>query len=121
MRALSPRKRERWSKIAREAAETARRGRIPVIEDAVGIDALPAQLVPPIIVCWERAWDEETGVVPLRHVAGGQASLVIGPEGGLSEEEVERFRSLGARVVTLGPRSLRAETAAVAAVALALL
>jgi len=46
---------------------------------------------------------------------------VIGPEGGLSDDEVELFHARGARVVTLGPRNLRAETAAIAAVAVALL
>ncbi len=137
VRALSPRKRERWSKIARESAETARRGRIPLIEDAVGWDDLYARLAPPVIVCWEREWVPPGGsrvppggsrvprggstAQPLRRLDGDQASLVIGPEGGLSDEEVELFRARGARVVTLGARSLRAETAAIAAVAIALL
>jgi len=137
VRALSPRKRERWSKIARESAETARRGRIPLIEDAVGWDELYARLAPPVIVCWEREWVARGGsrvppggstvppggstAEPLRRLDGDQASLVIGPEGGLSDEEVELFHARGARVVTLGPRNLRAETAAIAAVAVALL
>ena len=46
--------------------------------------------------------------------------IVIGPEGGMTEEEVRRMLDAGARAITLGPRILRAETAAVTAVALAM-
>jgi 16S rRNA (uracil1498-N3)-methyltransferase len=122
VRDLSDAKRARWEKIAGESAETARRGRIPSIEDIVAWDSLYLRLAPPVAVCWEReAIARGSAAEPLRHLEGRQASLVIGPEGGLSEDEVELFRARGARVVTLGPRSLRAETAAIAAVAVALL
>ena len=47
-------------------------------------------------------------------------SLVVGPEGGLTEEEIALARENGAIVVTLGSRNLRAETAAIAAVAVAM-
>ena len=116
--ALSAAKRARWEKIARESAETARRGRVPSIGAIVTWSALYSRLAEPVIVCWEQAGS--TGA-PLAHLEGAQASLVIGPEGGLSEQEVEHMRAQGARVVTLGPRSLRAETAAIAAVAVAVL
>ena len=46
-----------------------------------------------------------------------ELSLVIGPEGGLSEEEIALARTYEAIVVSLGARNLRAETAAIAAVA----
>jgi 16S rRNA (uracil1498-N3)-methyltransferase len=45
------------------------------------------------------------------------ATVVVGGEGGLSAEEVERVRGRGGRLVSLGPRLLRAETAALAALA----
>ena len=47
-------------------------------------------------------------------------SLLVGPEGGFSQDEVDAARHAGARVVTLGPRILRAETAALVAAALVL-
>ena len=44
-----------------------------------------------------------------------ELAVVIGPEGGMSEEEVAQMRSAGCRPVTLGPRILRTETAGLAA------
>ena len=46
--------------------------------------------------------------------------IVIGPEGGMTEAEVDAMRQIGAQAITLGPRILRAETAAVASVAMAM-
>ena len=48
----------------------------------------------------------------MRHIA-----LVVGPEGGMSPEEVHAMEAVGARQVTLGPRILRTETAGIAATA----
>jgi 16S rRNA (uracil1498-N3)-methyltransferase len=48
---------------------------------------------------------------------GGEVTLAIGPEGGLDEEEIEAFRLAGFQPVRLGPRVLRTETAAIAALA----
>lgn len=114
-RDLSVRKKERWERIARESAETAGRGRIPQIADVVGWSDLFRALEPPVLVAWEEERD-----LPLKRAIPGGAialSMVIGPEGGLSSEEVAMARSGGAITVSLGPRNLRSETAAVAAVA----
>jgi 16S rRNA (uracil1498-N3)-methyltransferase len=46
------------------------------------------------------------------------AGLVIGPEGGFAPDEIERFASAGARIVSLGPRVLRSETAGLVAAAI---
>ncbi len=118
VRALADAKRTRWERVAREAAETARRGRVPAIEAPRDWSGLLAALRPPILVAWER----ETRL-RLRDAipAGALAlSLVVGPEGGLGEEEVVRARERGAATVSLGARNLRSETAAIAAVALAM-
>ncbi len=59
------------------------------------------------------SWESEgsnTGTCAARHIC-----LVIGPEGGFTLDEAELLRQHGARSVTLGPRILRAETAAIAA------
>ena len=58
---------------------------------------------------------------PEGEVAGRPSiGIVIGPEGGIAPEEAERMEGVGARCVTLGPRILRAETAAIVAAALAM-
>ena len=62
----------------------------------------------------------EEASVPLAEVDLSQVrriALVIGPEGGLSPAEVERFRAAGARPVLLGPEVLRTATAGFAALA----
>ena len=53
-------------------------------------------------------------------VEAGTPVLVVGPEGGLTRAEVELLRTQGARTVTLGPRILRTETAALAALSVIL-
>lgn len=114
---LSAGKLERWRRIARESAETARRGVLPEIEPAVTWDHLAGRLAGTVLVCWEEAGEPQLGSL----VVEGDRSIVIGPEGGLSAAEVAQLVAGGARPVSLGPRNLRAETAAVAAVTLAIL
>jgi len=114
VRSLPDAKRERWTRVAREAAETARRGRVPTIDESREWDRLFDALDAPVLVAWESE------VLVRLHDAvpdTAQLSLVIGPEGGLSMEEVALARDHGAVTVSLGPRNLRSETAAVAAVA----
>lgn len=110
---LSPAKLERWQRIAREAAETAHRAIVPEMEPLVAWDALFERLSGTIIVCWEA--EEHASLVEA--ATGNDISLVIGPEGGLTLEEIGVAREHRAAVVSLGLRTLRAETAAIAAVA----
>jgi 16S rRNA (uracil1498-N3)-methyltransferase len=114
VRELSAPKRERWSKIAREAAETAHRGAVPRVEELVPWGALFARLDGQVVVCWEEA----SGPHVLDASREGDVSLVVGPEGGLTVEEVDAARAHGAAIASLGKRILRAETAGIAAVAM---
>jgi 16S rRNA (uracil1498-N3)-methyltransferase len=117
-RSLSDAKRSRWERIAREAAETARRGRVPSIDPAVSWSDLFTILPAPVLVAWESERR-----VRLRDSISPRASalsLVIGPEGGIAEDEIALARERGAVTVSLGGRSLRSETAAIAAVAVAM-
>ncbi len=118
VRALGDAKRERWERIARESAETARRGSAPGIGTLRTWDELFEVLPRPILVAWEGEQEIRLRDAMPKDVPA--LSLVIGPEGGLTEEEVALARSHGAIVVSLGRRNLRAETAAIAAVAIAL-
>jgi 16S rRNA (uracil1498-N3)-methyltransferase len=114
-RELSAAKLSRWRTIARESAETARRGRVPDIAPALGWPELFDALGPPVVVAWEGETGAHLRYVTPRDVA--ILSLVIGPEGGLAADEVALARSRGAVTASLGPRNLRSETAAIAAVA----
>lgn len=114
VRELSAAKRERWMRIAREAAETARRGRLPRIDPLRGWPELLGALPRPLVVAWE---EEHRAALEESLPAAEELALVVGPEGGLTEEEIAAARAAGGVTVTLGRRVLRAETAAIAAVA----
>lgn len=66
------------------------------------------------LVPWEEG-GEPLGAVLAAAPGARSVALFIGPEGGLSPEEVARAQAHGARTVTLGPRILRTETAGLAA------
>lgn len=111
-------KEERWSAIVREAAEQSRRGALPTLLPPMRLDealraAQGARLLP-----WEAAGDRPGIGAALAQTQPAAVSLLIGPEGGLDADEVETAAAAGWQVVTLGPRILRAETAALAALTL---
>lgn len=104
----------RWQRIVKEAAEQAERGIIPKVHHPVKWDSLLS-----IIQQWENVWIAyERGGKPFRSCLeqqkeDQQALLIVGPEGGFSPNEIEEAVQAGAEPVTLGPRILRTETAAV--------
>lgn len=122
-------KAERWSRLIMAAAKQCGRADLPPVRDAVqfrdAIRALKDKGV--VLMAWEgmkgslasqtlgpalRAADAKRGKATL------EVSLFIGPEGGFSDEEVELAEAEGAVLFGMGPRVLRAETAAIAAAAL---
>ena len=106
----------RLQKIAREAAMQSGRGIIPrVLEPASLKKALEtAAREGEILFFYERG--EESLKAALK-TAGQRLFVFVGPEGGFSPEEAALARSLGGKVLTLGPRILRTETAPLAALA----
>ena len=114
-------KRERWQRIAAEAAKQACRTVVPVIEAPITMEQLLARL--PGYALSVVPWEDARGVSLARAVAESAATdiaVVVGPEGGMTEDEVSRMRAAGAAPVTLGSRIFRTETAALAAVVMAL-
>lgn len=110
---------ERWRRIATEAAEQSGRVRIPRIDAPALLNRLTGIVSAPIFVAHEATTaDTLVRAIPVDACA---LSVIIGPEGGLSEAEVDHLvTDNGALPVSLGPRVLRAETAAIAAVTLAM-
>jgi 16S rRNA (uracil1498-N3)-methyltransferase len=113
---------DRWRRIVTEAAEQSHRGRIPRLEPVVLFGDVFARFVG-----FDRfliAAPSET--VSLRETLRGMGrrdpsiALLIGPEGGFTDEELALARDKGAMAVGLGPRILRTETAAIVACALIL-
>jgi 16S rRNA (uracil1498-N3)-methyltransferase len=109
------RKETRWRQIIREAAEQSGRGKLPELEPAQPFPAAleQAQAAELILMPWEEAAGT-TLKQALAGLAATRVALFIGPEGGLTPDEADLARQAGARLVTLGPRILRAETAGLA-------
>ncbi|MFC5372243.1 16S rRNA (uracil(1498)-N(3))-methyltransferase [Brevundimonas faecalis] len=110
---------DRLDAIAEEAAEQTGRLDVPLVDDPIKLDAL--------LSGWDASrrlmFCDETGGAPaikaLTAAGQGPWAILIGPEGGFSPEEGERLRALPfATAVSLGPRILRADTAAIAAMGL---
>jgi 16S rRNA (uracil1498-N3)-methyltransferase len=104
----------RWRSTVREAAKQARRSRVPFVDEPVSTTQLSQRVSSSALtlVLHESATDRLSDVeLP----ASGDVLLVVGPEGGITPEELETLRSSGARIVRLGPTVLRASTAAAVA------
>lgn len=113
---------ERWRRIAQAASKQARRDRVVDVSDLVEFSAALE-----LLVAFDRVvvlWEDHQGAL-LSEVAAhaledptATVALVVGPEGGLSAEEVDALVARGAKLASLGPSIMRTETAAVVAVAL---
>jgi 16S rRNA (uracil1498-N3)-methyltransferase len=105
---------ERWRRIVVEASQQSRRLRVPELFETVRFkDALAARAGRRLFLDEER-----TGAPLLDEAAGAESvAMLIGPEGGWVAHEREEARAAGWSFVTLGENILRAETAAIAALA----
>ncbi|MBS4030174.1 MAG: 16S rRNA (uracil(1498)-N(3))-methyltransferase [Clostridiales bacterium] len=112
----------RWDKIVRSAAGQSLRNRVPVISPPLDWPQLLTEFqnYQRIVFFWEGEGDKPLAPVLKGVLPGENILLITGPEGGFSREEAEEAMASGANAVTLGPRILRAETAAVVSVAVAL-
>lgn len=106
-------RRERWQQIALSAAKQCGRTVVPPVEAPVDFTDILRDAAPCRLLCWEG--DDAEPWVPSAENA--TMTLVVGPEGGFAPAEVDAARAAGFRLVSLGPRILRAETAAIAAIA----
>jgi 16S rRNA (uracil1498-N3)-methyltransferase len=110
----------RWQKIAREAAKQCNRGIIPLVhypinfEEAVVLASKSGLAVIP----YEK--ESNTGFRDIAAQCKGAAdgSIMIGPEGGFEEHEVQMAEAKGIKKISLGPRILRTETAGMVALSL---
>jgi 16S rRNA (uracil1498-N3)-methyltransferase len=110
---------ERWRKIALETSQQARRAHLPEVSEPATLKealALPAG--------YRYTLDENPGgaplaeALPVNRTADDAVAILTGPEGGWTEEERSSFAPAGWTPVSMGPLILRAETAAIAALAI---
>lgn len=106
---------ERWNKIAEVAAKQSKRDVIPTIKDVINVKNICKEVEKYDIILIAYENEEKNTLKDVLKSLNRDKSLniaiVIGPEGGLSEEEVEQLTNSGAISVTLGKRILRTETA----------
>ena len=109
---------ERWQKIADEAAKQCGRTRLlqvkPILSLKEWLAASGFSQENPLYFCYENE-EQKTIKEALTNSQAGKATVIIGPEGGFTLEEAQAIEEAGGQSVTLGPRILRAETAAIAA------
>jgi 16S rRNA (uracil1498-N3)-methyltransferase len=120
----APKRAERWRRIALEAAKQSRRTDIPEISDPTLLKSALEQEKSPLRILLSETEQTTTLTAALASSATNPSavptcSLAIGPEGGWTPEEMSLFTLHQWQHVTLGPRILRAETAAIAAIAIA--
>ena len=104
---------ERWQRVSEEAAKQSRRGIIPRVYDPVALDKLSFADFDTVLVAYENERTVSLKTA-LRRGCGMRAAIVVGPEGGFSEQEIALLEEKGAVSVSLGTRILRTETAGMA-------
>jgi 16S rRNA (uracil1498-N3)-methyltransferase len=126
----APKRSERWRRIALESAKQSRRTDIPEIADPTQLKAALEQEKSPTRILLSETEQQTTIAAALKNAGCPTSGLsgvgprithaiAIGPEGGWTPEEMALFTQHTWQPVTLGPRILRAETAAIAAIAIA--
>lgn len=107
---------ERWQKIAEVAAKQSKRDKIPRVHSCINLKSLYEKLQEYDIVIMAYEEERETSIkqilTNLPHEKELKIAVIVGPEGGIAKEEVDLLSELpNIKVVTLGKRILRTETA----------
>lgn len=114
---------QRWTTVARDAARQSRRTTVPTISPVCGLTGALEQLAGAELgaLLWtqERSRSLSGAAADVARAAAprgvGSAAVLVGPEGGWTTDEVDEAVAAGFEPVGIGPRVLRAETAAIAA------
>ena len=108
---------ERWQRVSEEAAKQSRRGRSPNVGQPCMLDRLSFEGFSSVLVAYENEHTVslKTALKEADHPAS--IAVLVGPEGGFSEEEIAILTEKGAASVSLGTRILRTETAGMAMLA----
>ena len=107
----------RWQRIASEAAKQSGRALVPEVSAPVSFDSFVAG-TKSAELCLMFSERGGGGLSEIGGPAPKTVTVLVGSEGGWSDEEIERARAQNVRIITLGGRILRAETAAIAVTAL---
>jgi 16S rRNA (uracil1498-N3)-methyltransferase len=114
---LPEKKRVRWERIIREAAEQSNRGKLPILRATVDLAkgfSESKSSANQSLIAWAQADTQNDRladiIIPQKE---GVIAVFVGPEGGFSEDEINLAKMMELQVVSLGDRILRMETAAI--------
>lgn len=103
---------QKWVNVLQAATKQSRRARVPALEFSANAAAAIAQVEgAQLIVMHESATEPITGLTDL---GAKEYALVVGPEGGITDAELEQFRQAGANIVLVGSVVMRVSTAVAA-------
>ena len=117
-------KRERWQAIAEAAAKQSKRTAVPEVCDVLSYKEFIARAkeLDLLLVPYECADGMSATKAALREIKSGMnVGIIIGPEGGFEQKEIEDALEIGGKVISLGSRILRTETAAITTIAMCML
>ena len=109
---------ERWQKIAEVAAKQCGRNYVPVISNIKNLNQICEEFknYDIVLVAYENEKEntlkEQLKLLKVKEDKELKIAVIIGPEGGIDEQEINNFKSSGAQIITLGKRVLRTETVA---------
>ncbi|MEW9123003.1 MAG: 16S rRNA (uracil(1498)-N(3))-methyltransferase [Thermotaleaceae bacterium] len=111
---------ERWQKIAEEAAKQSKRIRIPQVEYPITLNQMTAGIenMDLLIIPYEKEKECSLKTVLREYKEAKKIGVLIGPEGGFEESEIQFAKNLGIIPITLGKRILRTETAGLTVVSI---
>ena len=112
--------RSRWKRIVRDAAQQSERWTIPTIADPIDLTEICRQYTSALLkgMLVERSIGPSLATVPIPLDSQHPIILLVGPEGGWAPDEQRLAQEQNLLLLTLGPRILRAETAAIAALSI---
>lgn len=107
---------ERWQRISEEAAKQCMRGIVPFVEAPIEFEDMLKRIDDDSLTVLPYENERQQRLCDALKDAKNKINIIIGPEGGFDEAEVEACAEKNARVVTLGPRIMRCETAPIATI-----
>jgi 16S rRNA (uracil1498-N3)-methyltransferase len=106
-------KKDKWDTIVKESLKQCQAVKLTEIDEVKKLKEIPYEEYDLVLVPYENEEDIKISQVIRVNEKLGKVLFIVGSEGGISEKEIEYLKSRGAKIVTLGKRILRAETASI--------
>lgn len=104
---------DRWNKISLSAATQSKRGIVPKVDSIISFDDMVTRLssTKNTYLLYEDSSDDTISLYEEIKNTKDEINFIVGPEGGFTKEEINKAKNFGIKLITLGKRILRTETA----------